>query len=181
MITVHRLSALLSVVLRVRARRLETVFVVNDPPLQPARLVDDAFEQPPDGFGAEGPFGGNATHVFEDQLLTVRLVHLDALQLFQSADFAHASCALVQKAHQHFVDAVLPKLKALPGFCGALLLRRLDGDEIEFVVQTHWESMHAIERFAGARPEVAVVEPAARAALKSFDATVRHYEVVPGG
>src|SRR5439155_3789553 len=106
MITVHRLSALLSVVLRVRARRLETVFVVNDPPLQPARLVDDAFEQPPDGFGPQGPFGGNATHVFEHQLLAVRLVHLEALQLFQSADFAHASCALVQKAHQHFVDSV---------------------------------------------------------------------------
>jgi heme-degrading monooxygenase HmoA len=89
--------------------------------------------------------------------------------------------AAVDRAHiypQHLFDAVLPKLKALPGFCGASLLRRLDGHEIEFVVQTYWESMHAIERFAGARPEVAVVEPAARAALKSFDATVLHYEVV---
>jgi len=81
---------------------------------------------------------------------------------------------------QHLFDAVLPKLEALPGFRGVTVLRRLDGQEIEFVVQTHWESMQAIKRFAGRKPEIAVVEPAARAVLSSFDATVLHYEVVGG-
>lgn len=51
-------------------------------------------------------------------------------------------------------------------------LRRVDGHEIEFVVQTYWESMQAIEEFAGPRPRIAVVEPAARAALSSLDAMV---------
>ena len=77
-------------------------------------------------------------------------------------------------------DAVLPKLNALPGFCGVSLLRRVDRHEVEFVDQTYWESMQAIEQFAGPRPEIAVVEPAARAALSSFDVTVLHYEVVAG-
>jgi hypothetical protein len=52
---------------------------------------------------------------------------------------------------------------------------------VEFVVQTYWESMQAIAQFAGPNPEVAVVEPAARAALSSFDHIVLHYEVVAGG
>jgi heme-degrading monooxygenase HmoA len=91
--------------------------------------------------------------------------------------------AAVDRAHvypQHLVDVVLPKLTALPGFSGATLLRRPDGQEVEFVVQTYWESMQAIAQFAGPRPDVAVVEPAARAALSSFDRTVLHYEVVAG-
>jgi heme-degrading monooxygenase HmoA len=81
---------------------------------------------------------------------------------------------------KHLVDTVVPKLKALPGFGGFALLRRTDGQETEFVVQTYWESMQAIEEFAGPAPEIAVVEPAARDALTSFDATVVHYEVVAG-
>lgn len=91
--------------------------------------------------------------------------------------------AAADRAHvyaEHLVDAVVPKLKALPGVCGFALLRRADGQETEFLVQTYWASMQAIEAFAGPTPETAVVEPAARDALKSFDATVWHYEVVAG-
>jgi heme-degrading monooxygenase HmoA len=91
--------------------------------------------------------------------------------------------AAADRAHvytKHLVDTVVPKLRALPGFCGFALLRRTDGQETEFEVQTYWASMQAIEEFAGPTPEIAVVEPAARAALTSFDATVRHYEVVAG-
>jgi heme-degrading monooxygenase HmoA len=89
--------------------------------------------------------------------------------------------AVTERAHvyaEHLVDTVVPKLKALPGFCGFALLRRTDGQETEFLVQTYWESMQAIEEFAGPTPEIAVVEPAARNVLKSFDTTVSHYEVV---
>jgi heme-degrading monooxygenase HmoA len=82
---------------------------------------------------------------------------------------------------RHLADAVLPRLRALPGFRGAKLLRRTVGDETEFVVETFWDSMDAIERFAGSTPDVAVVEPEARSALVAFDTTVRHYDVVLGG
>jgi len=42
--------------------------------------------------------------------------------------------------------------------------------------QTFWESMEAVERFAVATPDVAVVEPAA-AALVSPDSFVEHFGV----
>jgi heme-degrading monooxygenase HmoA len=51
-------------------------------------------------------------------------------------------------------------------------------EEIEFLVLTLWESMEAIRAFAGDQPELAVVEPEARAALVRFDSTVVHYEVL---
>jgi hypothetical protein len=51
-------------------------------------------------------------------------------------------------------------------------------EEIEFLVLTLWESMEAIRAFAGDQPELAVVEPEARAALVRFDSTVAHYEVL---
>jgi hypothetical protein len=38
--------------------------------------------------------------------------------------------------------------------------------------------MEAIRAFPGDQPELAVVEPEARAALMRFDATVTHYEVL---
>jgi heme-degrading monooxygenase HmoA len=73
---------------------------------------------------------------------------------------------------------VRPKLEQLAGFQGLYLLRRRGLEEIEFLVLTLWESMDAVRAFAGDEPELAVVEPEARAALVRFDRTVSHYEVV---
>ncbi|HTE44006.1 MAG TPA: hypothetical protein VK636_02090, partial [Gemmatimonadaceae bacterium] len=70
---------------------------------------------------------------------------------------------------KYLFDVVVPKLGALSGFGGISLLRRVDGNEIEFVVQTYWQSMQAVEGFAGPKPEIAVVEPDARDLLTSFD------------
>jgi heme-degrading monooxygenase HmoA len=89
--------------------------------------------------------------------------------------------ASVQLAHQytkHFNEAVLPRLRALPGFRGAYLLQRADAAGVELVVQTLWDSMDAVKRFAGPEPDVAVVDEEARAVLISFDAFVHHYDVV---
>jgi hypothetical protein len=46
------------------------------------------------------------------------------------------------------------------------------------VVESRWQSMDAVRAFAGAAPEQAVVEPAARAVLVEFDDFVTHYEVM---
>ena len=43
---------------------------------------------------------------------------------------------------------------------------------------TLWDSLEAIRRFAGANLENAVVEPAAQAALVTYDSTVTHHTVV---
>ena len=40
------------------------------------------------------------------------------------------------------------------------------------------DSLDAVKQFAGPEPDVAVVEPAAKALLSTFDDTVRHFEVV---
>jgi heme-degrading monooxygenase HmoA len=79
---------------------------------------------------------------------------------------------------KHLLQSVRPKLEQLPGFQGLYLLRRRGMDEVEFLVLTLWESMDSIRAFAGDKPELAVVEPEARAALIRFDNTVHHYEVL---
>jgi hypothetical protein len=48
---------------------------------------------------------------------------------------------------------------------------------VEIVVMSRWASMEAVRGFAGATPDRAVVEPAARAVLTSFDECVAHYDI----
>jgi len=81
---------------------------------------------------------------------------------------------------EHFRRNVMPELREIEGFLGASLLREDRADEIEFLVLTRWASMDAVRTFAGNDASHAVVEPEAVAALKDYDRTVRHYEVVEG-
>jgi heme-degrading monooxygenase HmoA len=90
----------------------------------------------------------------------------------------YAAVSEAQAYPRHLLQSVRPKLERLAGFQGLYLLRRRQADEIEFLVLTLWDSMDAVRAFAGEQPEVAVVEPAARAALVRFDETVSHYEVL---
>jgi heme-degrading monooxygenase HmoA len=78
----------------------------------------------------------------------------------------------------HFRTNVVPELKRVPGFLGAYLSHRRRDDKIEFVVLTRWQSMQAIQGFAGSNVAKAVVEPGAVAALVDFDKGVQHYEVI---
>src|SRR5438067_4535742 len=82
------------------------VVAVNHAPLEPARLVDDAFEQPRDRVGPERPFRRDAAHVCEHLLLALGLIHLDAEILLDAADLARHARALVEQPHQHFVHAI---------------------------------------------------------------------------
>jgi heme-degrading monooxygenase HmoA len=78
----------------------------------------------------------------------------------------------------HFTQNVLPELRDIDGFIGASLLKQSRPDDVEFLVLTRWSSLDAVRAFAGADIRKAVVEPAAVAALISFDPTVEHYEVI---
>jgi heme-degrading monooxygenase HmoA len=78
----------------------------------------------------------------------------------------------------HFRDSVLPSLRSLDGFHTAYLMRREVDGEVEIRVLTLWASIEAIRAFAGDDLTAAVVEPAAKAALSSYDTTVDSYEVV---
>jgi len=79
---------------------------------------------------------------------------------------------------EHATKKVFPALRAIEGHRGAYLLQRAVDGAVEFVVLTLWESMDAVRRFAGVKPEKAVVEPEARAVLTTFDESVAHFEIV---
>jgi hypothetical protein len=81
---------------------------------------------------------------------------------------------------RYFVGALLPKLRELPAFAGAYLLRR-DLDEagtVELTTHTFWRSAEAIRAFTGDDITVSIVEPEAQAMLTSFDRTAAHRRVL---
>ena len=75
-----------------------------------------------------------------------------------------------------FERELVPQLRGIEGHMGALVMTR-DAEVVEITVLTFWASMEAIARFAGPSPDVAVVEPEARAVLQSFDDRVVHQAV----
>jgi heme-degrading monooxygenase HmoA len=91
-----------------------------------------------------------------------------------------AEAADADAYHRHVTTTVFPSLGGLEGHRGAYLLRRAAGGRVEFLAVTLWDSLDAVKGFAGADPDIAVVEPEARAVLAAFDDFARHYEVAHG-
>ncbi len=79
---------------------------------------------------------------------------------------------------RHFRTTVLAELNRLEGFEGAHLLRRQDGEEVEFVAITHFDSIEAVQRFAGLDYGVAVIAEEAKRVLSRYDRRAEHYTVV---
>jgi len=67
--------------------------------------------------------------------------------------------------------------RATPGNRGVQVLRRIVGDETEFVLTSLWDSFDAIRAFAGNDPERAVYYPADKDFLLSFAPNIDHFEV----
>ena len=91
---------------------------------------------------------------------------------------AYADTLSADRYPRHLLGKVRPELEKIAGFRGLLLVTRQHGDEVEYIVQTLWDSMDSVRTFAGPNPDRAVVEPAAAAMLVRFDETVDHYEVL---
>jgi antibiotic biosynthesis monooxygenase (ABM) superfamily enzyme len=69
-------------------------------------------------------------------------------------------------AYRRFLlDELLPSMREIPGFRGADILRRLEHDEVAFITLTRFDSVAAIQAFAGDDYETAVLEPLALALL----------------
>ncbi len=64
------------------------------------------------------------------------------------------------------------------GFRGIHLLRRDEGDAVEFVTIMWFDALDSVRAFAGEEYEVAVVPPKARKLLSRFDARSAHYQVI---
>ncbi len=65
----------------------------------------------------------------------------------------------------------------ISGYHGIHLLRRNIGDEVEFITIMWFDSINAVQAFAGQDYEKAVVPPKARALLSRLDERSQHYEV----
>ncbi|MFC5004605.1 antibiotic biosynthesis monooxygenase family protein [Dactylosporangium cerinum] len=92
-----------------------------------------------------------------------------------------ASASSADEYQQHYETEVVEHLQQVPGFRGARLLRRHDGDEVLFTSITFFASMDDVRAFAGEKPEQAVVAQAARRALTRWDEHVTHDEVAVTG
>jgi heme-degrading monooxygenase HmoA len=77
----------------------------------------------------------------------------------------------------HFTQNVIPELRAVDGYVASNLLKRDVGNEVNITVITFWRSFEAIDGFASADREAAVVAPSAAALLTDFDRRVQHYEL----
>jgi len=67
---------------------------------------------------------------------------------------------------------------ATPGNRGVFVVRRERNGRTEYLLLTLWDSMEAIERFAGDTPERAVFYPEDDKFLVEKDEHVDHYEVL---
>ena len=67
--------------------------------------------------------------------------------------------------------------RATPGNCGVYVLSRTEQGMAHFLFISLWESMQAIESFAGPEIEQARYYPADREFLVELEPTVSHYEV----
>jgi heme-degrading monooxygenase HmoA len=74
-------------------------------------------------------------------------------------------------------ERVLPGLKRLDGYRGGYILRQESSEEVEFVVMNLFESLEAVQAFAGTEYTVPVFEPEARQLLSKVEPIAHHYEV----
>ena len=74
-------------------------------------------------------------------------------------------------------EQVLPGLRQIDGYRGGYILRQESNDEVEFVVMNLFESLEAVQAFAGPDYTVPVFDPEARQLLSKVEPLARHYEV----
>ena len=80
-------------------------------------------------------------------------------------------------AYERFLlGELFPTMRAIPGFRGADVLRRVDGGEVAFVTLTRFDSLEAIRAFAGEDYETPVLEPQALALLSRYEERAVHFD-----
>ena len=71
----------------------------------------------------------------------------------------------------------IPDYRAIPGNLAVHILRRDEGEVAHFITFTLWESLPAIEKFAGTPVDQAKYYPEDRDFLLEFEPKVQHWEV----
>jgi quinol monooxygenase YgiN len=85
--------------------------------------------------------------------------------------------AQAQAYVEYLTETGVRDSRATPGNLGVYVLNRTEGEMVHFVFISLWESVQAIESFAGAEIEKARYYPADREFLTELESTVSHYEV----
>jgi antibiotic biosynthesis monooxygenase (ABM) superfamily enzyme len=67
--------------------------------------------------------------------------------------------------------------RKIQGYRGAELFIRTDGDEVEFVTLLRFDSMEAVEKFAGPDERRPVIYPQAEPLLIRMDQRSQHYRI----
>lgn len=75
---------------------------------------------------------------------------------------------------------VFPSIEAkkIAGYRSIELLRKDNGDEVEFITLMTFDSLDAVKAFVGEDYETVYVPDRARAILKRFDQRSQHYESI---
>lgn len=82
-------------------------------------------------------------------------------------------------AYQDMLNSdVLPGIHRVKGYRGAYVLRRDDGDEVEFMTMTIFDDLDAVKQFAGEDYTKPIVQGLAQRLLRRTDARATHYEIV---
>jgi hypothetical protein len=71
----------------------------------------------------------------------------------------------------------LQREQAAGGFRGFHLLRRANVNEVEFVTMLWFDSLQAVQSFAGESYEIPMISPKARSLLTRFADRTEHYEL----
>jgi heme-degrading monooxygenase HmoA len=82
---------------------------------------------------------------------------------------------------EHLEGQGLKQIAATDGNRGMYLGRRIVEDRAEWILVTAWDSMEAVEAFAGPEPEKAVYQAEDKDFLLELTPFAKHYEVVSGG
>ena len=78
----------------------------------------------------------------------------------------------------HLKPELLPGLSKVAGFRGSYLLRRVLGEEVEFITIILWDSIEAVRAVAGEDYERAVIPEERKKYLQRFEQRAAHFEVL---
>lgn len=77
----------------------------------------------------------------------------------------------------HLLDETFVHLSEIEGFMRASILGGSVNEGVEFLIITIWQSMKAIQQFAGETAEIAVVPEKVQAMTIEYDKQIIHYEI----
>jgi heme-degrading monooxygenase HmoA len=81
---------------------------------------------------------------------------------------------------EHLLKDTFPKIEKINGFIKASVLKRPVANGVEILVVTVWNSMEAVQQFAGINPDKAVVPKKVQQMMITYERNVIHYEFTQG-